>query len=91
VVRRIFGHELMLRQTIADYQPNRRAVFSTVDAPFFSETVYTFEPLMDATAVHYFAQLEMDSFFGLVTPLVTRWLAREAQANLARLKSVLEV
>jgi hypothetical protein len=90
VVHRLFGHEMMMRQMISDYQLNRRAVFSSVDAPFFSETVYTFEPLLDGTAVHYFVQLEMDSFLGFVTPLVTRWLAREAQANLARLKSVLE-
>jgi hypothetical protein len=91
VVRRILGRELTVRQTIADYQINRRAVFSTVDTPFFSEAMYSFEPNKDGTHVNCFMQLEMGSLFGLVTPLVTRWLNGQTTANLTRLKRVLEL
>ena len=86
------GRTLEYTYEVRELDPGRRFVMSTAEGPFPMETVYVWEDAGDAaTRMTLRNRGEPSGFAALSAPLMARAMRRANQADLRRLKHLLEV
>jgi hypothetical protein len=90
---RVAGKKIDFTQEVVEWDPPRRAVLRTLDAPMAWELEMRFEELGPSrTKMTMFQGVdELGGFFGrLGDAMVTRMYARDVRANLENLKELME-
>ena len=90
-VARFLGRTLEYTYEIRELDPGGRLVMSTDQGPFPMETTYTWEDAgAGATRMTLRNRGEPSGFGSVAAPLMTRQMRRANEADLKRLKSLLE-
>jgi uncharacterized membrane protein len=85
------GRTLDYTYEVRDLQPGRRFVMATADGPFPMETTYTWEDAAGgATKMTLRNRGEPLGFAAVTAPVMTRAMRRANEADLRRLKDLLE-
>jgi uncharacterized protein YndB with AHSA1/START domain len=87
---RFLGRKLSYAYEVRELIPGQKLVMSTADGPFPMETTYTWEPDGDGTRMTLRNRGEPSGFSTLVAPLMARQMRSANQADLEKLKRVLE-
>lgn len=87
---RFLGRTLEYIYEVRALEPGRKLVMSTADGPFAMETTYTWEPSGDGTRMTLRNRGEPTGFAGVLAPVMELAMRRANQADLAKLKKVLE-
>lgn len=87
----LLGRTLKYTYEVREAEPGRRFVMSTADGPFPMETTYTWEDLPGgATRMTLRNRGEPSGFSAVTAPMMARAMRRANEADLRRLKSILE-
>jgi uncharacterized membrane protein len=85
------GRTLEYTYEVREFEPGRRLVMATAQGPFPMETTYTWHDARDGATKMTLRNRGQPSGFAAVTaPLMTRAMRRANQADLRRLKELLE-
>jgi hypothetical protein len=85
------GRILDYAYEVRAFEPGRRFVMSTAQGPFPMETTYTWEDAADgATRMILRNRGEPSGFAAVAAPVMTRAMRRANEADLRRLKALLE-
>jgi uncharacterized membrane protein len=88
---RFLGRTLDYTYEVREFEPGRRFVMATAQGPFPMETTYTWEDTPDgATRMSLRNRGEPSGLGAVAAPLMTRAIRRANEADLRRLKSLLE-
>ena len=88
---RFLGRTLEYTYEVRDIEPGRRFVMSTAQGPFPMQTTYVWEDAGEGvTRMTLRNRGEPAGFAALSAPLVTRAMRRANEADLRRLKDLLE-
>jgi hypothetical protein len=85
-----FGRPMGLVVEVTDLEPGVRFGYRPVSGPLKTHNVYTFEPDAGGTLVTLTDEIEMTGIAGVFEPLMARMVRGQYQANLGRLKAILE-
>ena len=90
-VARFLGRTLVYTYEIRELEPGRRLVMSTSEGPFPMETTYEWaDEGADGTAMTLRNRGEPSGFARVSAPIMTRAMRRANEADLRRLKDLLE-
>lgn len=89
-VARFLGRRLAYTYEIRELVPGERLVMSTADGPFPMETTYAFEDAGVGTRMTLRNRGEPAGFAKVGAPLMERSMRRANQADLRRIKEILE-
>jgi len=89
-VARFLGRRLAYTYEIADYKPDERMVMRTADGPFPMETTYEWHAVPGGTRMTLRNRGEPAGFSRLVAPFMAMAMRRANNADLKRLKLLLE-
>jgi hypothetical protein len=90
-VASFLGRRLAYTYEVVEWEPARRLVMRTTDGPFPMETVYTWEPVGDAsTRMTLGNRGEPTGFSRFTAPMMERAMRRATTKDLARLRVILE-
>jgi uncharacterized membrane protein len=84
------GRRMEGESEVTEYEPNRRYVEKTISGPFPVENSMTFERIEGGTRVSLTSMAEPGGFFKLAEPLLVGLVKRQFEADLARLKDLME-
>jgi len=85
------GRTLDYTYEVQEFEPGRRFVMSTAQGPFPMETTYTWEDTSDGATRMTLRNRGASSGFAAVTaPVMTRAMRRANEADLRRLRALLE-
>lgn len=85
------GRTLEYTYEVRELQPGRRFVMATAEGPFPMETTYTWEDAPDgATRMTLRNRGEPSGFAAITAPVMTRAMKKTNEADLRRLKALLE-
>jgi uncharacterized membrane protein len=87
---RVLGRPIGLVVEVTELEPGARFGYRPVSGPLRTHNVYTFEPDAGGTLVTLTDEIELRGIFGLFEPLMGRMVRRQYEANLGRLKAILE-
>jgi uncharacterized membrane protein len=88
---RFLGRALDYTYEVRELEPGRRFVMATAQGPFPMETTYTWEDAPDgATKMTLRNRGEPSGFAAVAAPVMTRAIRKANNADLRRLKSLLE-
>jgi hypothetical protein len=88
---RFLGRTLHYTYEVQEFEPGRRFVMATAQGPFPMETTYTWEDAVDgATKMTLRNRGEPSGFAAVAGPVIKRAMHRANQADLRRLKALLE-
>jgi len=90
VFAHFLGRRIVYLYQVREWLPNRRLVMSTSQVPFPMETVYSFEAVGGGTRMVLENNGDPMGFWGLAAPIMEVAMRRANNADLARLKRVLE-
>ena len=86
------GRTLDYTYEVRGLEPGRRFVMATAQGPFPMETTYTWEDVTDgATRMTLRNRGEASGFAAITAPVMTRAMRKANEADLRRLKALLEV
>jgi hypothetical protein len=89
-VARFLGRRLAYTYEVREHVPGERFVMSTAQGPFPMETTYTFEDATPGTRMTLRNRGEPSGFARVGAPLIERAMRRANQADLKRIKEILE-
>jgi carbon monoxide dehydrogenase subunit G len=89
-VRRVAGRRLESRLEVETLDAGRELTLRVVSGPVPGRVQHVLEPAGDGTRLRLVGELAGGGLRGLAGPLLERAVKREADADLRRLKSVLE-
>lgn len=89
-VARFLGRRLAYTYEVREHLEGERFVMSTAQGPFPMETTYAFEDAGDGTRMTLRNRGEPSGFARVGAPLMERAMRRANQADLRRIKGVLE-
>lgn len=89
-VAQFLGRRLAYTYELRELVPGERLVMSTAEGPFPMETTYTWEDAPRGTRMMLRNRGEPTGFSALAAPLMAMMMRRANEADLARLKAVLE-
>jgi uncharacterized protein YndB with AHSA1/START domain len=75
---------------VTELEPGARFGYRPVSGPLRTHNVYTFESEAGGTLVTLTDDIELSGIFRLFEPLMSRMVRRQYEANLGRLKAILE-
>ena len=87
---RFLGRRLAYTYEVVELVPGERLVMRTADGPFPMETTYTFEDRSAGTRMTLRNRGEPAGFAKVGTPLMGKAMRRANQADLRRIKAILE-
>ena len=76
---------------ITEYELNRKVTSKSTSGPVPYELSATFESVDEGTRVTLVGEFEVGGFFKLAEPIVARMAQRQAEADFANLKDLVEV
>ncbi|MBV9166586.1 MAG: SRPBCC family protein [Solirubrobacterales bacterium] len=87
----LLGRTLDYTYQVQEFEPGRRLVMSTAQGPFPMETTYTWEDAADgATRMTLRNRGEPSGFAAVAAPIMARAMRRANEADLRRLRELLE-
>jgi hypothetical protein len=89
-VARFLGRRLAYTYEVREHVPGERFVMSTAQGPFPMETTYTFEDAPGGSRMTLRNRGEPSGFAKVGAPLMERAMRRANQADLRRIKEILE-
>ena len=89
-VAHFLGRRLAYTYEVRELVPNERLVMSTLEGPFPMETTYTWSDEDGKTRMTLRNRGEPSGFTGVVVPIMAMMMRRANQADLAKLKALLE-
>lgn len=89
-VARFLGRQLRYTYEVTEFVPQERLVMRTADGPFPMETTYRWVAIGDSTTMELRNRGVPSGFSRLAAPFMTTAMRRANQADLRRLKSILE-
>jgi hypothetical protein len=89
-VARFLGRRLAYTYEVREHVPGERFVMSTAQGPFPMETTYTFEDAPGGSRMTLCNRGEPSGFAKVGAPLMERAMRRANQADLRRIKEILE-
>ena len=89
-VAHFLGRRLAYTYEVRELVPNERLVMSTAEGPFPMETTYTWSDEDGKTRMTLRNRGEPSGFAGVVAPIMAMIMRRANQADLAKLKALLE-
>jgi len=90
VVRSFGGRTTTNETVVTAFEPNRRVAMRTVSAPVPFEAAWSFTPLPEGTRVDWTWSFAFGGATRLFGPLFAVYFRRSLQADLARLKQMME-
>ncbi len=75
---------------ITEYNPNRNYFFKSISGPFKLNGGFTFESVNGGTKVALKIEAKIGGFFKLAEPIVVKRVQKQLEADLAKLKDILE-
>ena len=84
------GRRIEWTAEITEYEPNSKIKDKVTAGPMSIEQTLTLEPVEGGTRLTLVAGGETGGFFALAEGIVSRMFQRDLQANLAKLKDILE-
>jgi ligand-binding SRPBCC domain-containing protein len=87
---RFLGRALDYTYEVRELEPGRRFVMATAQGPFPMETAYVFEDSGEGTRMTLRNRGEPSGFAAVTAPVMARAMRRANQADLRRLKALLE-
>jgi Polyketide cyclase / dehydrase and lipid transport len=89
-IARFLGRRLAYTYEVREHVPGERFVMSTAHGPFPMETTYTFEDAPGGSRMTLRNRGEPSGFAKVGAPLMERAMRRANQADLRRIKEILE-
>ena len=89
-VAHFLGRRLAYTYEVRELVPNERLVMSTAEGPFPMETTYTWSDEDGRTRMTLRNRGEPSGFASVVAPVMAMMMRRATQADLAKLKALLE-
>ena len=89
-VRRFMGRRMEVVFQITEFEPNEKMAFQSTSGPFPMHGQYTLQPVDGGTKVTFFIEGELSGVFKMAEPIVAHTAKRQMDADLARLKTILE-
>lgn len=89
-VTRVMGRQIKMTMEITEYEPNRKYSTKSISGPMPAQASYTFKSVNGGTRLTFVAEAQPSGFFKLVEPLVVRMQQRRYEAELGKLKELLE-
>ena len=89
-VAHFLGRRLAYTYEVRELVPNERLVMSTSEGPFPMETTYTWSDEGGKTRMTLRNRGEPSGFAGVVAPIMAMMMRRANQADIAKLKALLE-
>jgi uncharacterized membrane protein len=87
---RVLGRPLGIVVEVTELEPAATFAYRPVSGPLRTHNVYTFQSTAGGTQVTLTDEIDLTGIFGLLEPLMARLVRRQYQANLARLRTILE-
>jgi uncharacterized membrane protein len=87
---RFLGRPLGIVVEVTELEPGARFAYRPVSGPLRTHNVYTFESTAGGTQITLTDEIELSGLLGLLEPAMARLVRRQYQANLTRLKTILE-
>jgi uncharacterized membrane protein len=87
---RFLGRPLGIVVEVTELEPGARFAYRPVSGPLRTHNVYVFESKAVGTQITLTDEIELTGVFGLLEPLMARVIRRQYEANLGRLKAILE-
>ena len=84
------GRRIESTWEVTEYELNRKTAFKSTSGPVPYEQSATLETVDEGTKVTLVAEYEVGGFFKLAEPIVARMGQRQAEADFANLKDLLE-
>jgi len=89
-VRRFLGRNLESTFTITEYEPDYRMGFESTSGPIPMRAYYSLEGTASTAKVTLAVEAELTGVFKMTEPLVIHSAKRQMDADIARLKEILE-
>ena len=90
LVGKVLGQRMEFEQQCIEYEPNRKFVGRPRSGPFPLEERRTYEQVQGGTRFNLTFDFQPRAFMKLAEPLFVRMLKRQAEADLANLKNLME-
>ena len=87
---KVLGRPVGVVVEVTELEPGARFAYRPVAGPLRTHNVYTFQREGGGTLVTLTDDIELSGILGLFEPLMGRMVRRQYEANLARLKGILE-
>jgi len=87
---RFLGRPLGIVVEVTELDPGATFAYRPVSGPLRTRNVYTFESTAGGTQITLTDEIELGGILGLLEPVMARIVRRKYQANLGRLKTILE-
>jgi uncharacterized membrane protein len=88
--RNFMGRRIESRSEIVEYEPNKKFVRKGIDGPFPVEGSLFFAPVPQGTKIDWKMMMQPGGFFKLAEPVLLSTLKKDLNANLNKLKELLE-
>ena len=89
-VRNFMNSRMEVVFEITELDPDRKMAFKSISAPFPMNGWYRLEPVEGGTNVTFFIEGELTGIFRMTEPIVAQTAKRQINADLGRLKALLE-
>jgi uncharacterized protein YndB with AHSA1/START domain len=84
------GKRIVYVNEISEYEPPKRLVMRSVEAPFPMTVTYEFDADDGGTLARIHTGGDADGFYALAAPVLSRMVARGVRRDLAALKKLME-
>jgi uncharacterized membrane protein len=88
-VRLVNGKPTESNTTVTEFEPNRKLTFRS-EGSVPAQGTYTFEPAAGGTKVSLVLEMEPGGFGRLAGPIIGRQVKKDTEADLGRMKSLIE-
>ena len=89
-VRRLLGRNLETDFTVTDFEPDHKLGFKSTSGPIPMRGHYSLEGVGDGAKVTLTVEAELTGVFRMTEPLVVHSAKKQMDADIARLKEILE-
>lgn len=87
---RLLGRPLGIVVEVTELEPNATFAYRPISGPLQTHNVYSFTGEAGSTQITLTDEVELGGVLGILEPLMARLVRRQYQANLGRLKTILE-
>jgi carbon monoxide dehydrogenase subunit G len=90
MVVKAFGRRRTADYLVTEYEPNHGFAFEVTSGPMTSRARYSVEPAGAGTRLTASGEAEATGLYKLLAPLLVRTVRRHSEADLAKMKRILE-